>query len=206
VSPSAIQPAAGLPNDDEQLLRSLIVRIRARDEQALASLYDLTLGRVYGLVLRVVRQPADAEEVVGDLYMHVWEKAADYAPERGAVMAWLQTQAWSRAVDRLRRVRRRSQEVSLHPEEGEAAYRECEGLGVEQIAEACYASQGIRQAFKSLTDAQQNILQLAFFEDMSHQEISDRTGIPLGTVKSHARRGLAALRAVLGDEGRELSA
>jgi len=78
-------------------------------------------------------------------------------------------------------------------------------LGVEQIAQASYASQGIRQAFKRLTEAQQTILQLAFFEDMSHQEISDRTGIPLGTVKSHARRGLAALREVLGDEGRDLS-
>jgi RNA polymerase sigma-70 factor (ECF subfamily) len=195
-----------LPADDDQQLRGLIARICARDEQALGNLYDLTLGRVYGLVLRVLRQPADAEEVVGDLYMQVWEKAADYAPERGAVMAWLQTQAWSRAVDRLRKNRRRSNEISLHPEDGEVAYRECEGLGVEQIAQACYASQGIRQAFTRLTDAQQNILQLAFFEDMSHQEISDRTGIPLGTVKSHARRGLTALRAVLGDEGRELSA
>ena len=163
------------------------------------------MGRVYGLILRVVRQPADAEEVVCDLYMQVWEKAADYAPERGAVMAWLQTQAWSRAVDRLRKIRRRGNETSLHPDEGEVAYRECEGLGVEQIAEASYASQGIRQAFKALTEAQRNILQLAFFEDMSHQEISDRTGIPLGTVKSHARRGLAALRAVLGEDARGFS-
>jgi RNA polymerase sigma-70 factor (ECF subfamily) len=200
VSLSANKQESASSVDDDQQLRSLITRICARDSQALATLYDLTLGRVYGLVLRVVRQPADAEEVVCDLYMQVWEKAADYAPERGAVMAWLQTQAWSRAVDRLRKLRRRGNETSLHPEEGEVAYRECEGLGVEQIAEACYASQGIRQAFKTLTEAQQNILQLAFFEDMSHQEISDRTGIPLGTVKSHARRGLAALRAVLGED------
>lgn len=191
---------------DEPQLCGLIARIRERDAEALAALYDLTLGRVYGLILRVVRQPADAEEVVCDLFMQVWEKAADYAPERGSVMAWLQTQAWSRAVDRLRKLRRRGNEISLHPEDGESAYTECEGPGVEQIAEAWYAGNGIRQAFKSLTEAQQNILQLAFFEDMSHQEISDRTGIPLGTVKSHARRGLAALRAVLGDEGRELSA
>jgi len=193
-------------SDDEQQLRSLIARICARDAQALAALYDLALGRVYGLVLRVVRQPADAEEVVCDLFMQVWDRAADYVPERGSVMAWLQTQAWSRAVDRLRKVRRRGNEISLHPEDGESAYRECEGLGVEQITEAWYAGNGIRQAFKTLTEAQRNILQMAFFEDMSHQEISDRTGIPLGTVKSHARRGLATLRAVLGDDGRGLLA
>lgn len=197
---------SSLPSDDDQQLRGLIARICARDEQALTNLYDLTLSRVYGLILRVVRLPADAEEVVCDLYMQVWERASDYAPERGAVMAWLQTQAWSRAVDRLRKLRRRGAEISLHPDDAAVAYRECEGLGVEQIAEASYASQAIRQAFQNLTDAQQNILQLAFFEDMSHQEISDRTGIPLGTVKSHARRGLTALRAVLGDDGRELSA
>jgi RNA polymerase sigma-70 factor (ECF subfamily) len=206
VKPLPNLPESATSGNDEQLLRGLVARIRERDADALASLYDLALGRVYGLILRVVRQPADAEEVVCDLFMQVWEKAADYVPERGSVMAWLQTQAWSRAVDRLRKIRRRGNEISLHPEDGESAYRECEGPGVEQIAEAWYAGNGIRQAFKTLTDAQQKILQLAFFEDMSHQEISDRTGIPLGTVKSHARRGLATLRAALGDEGRGLLA
>jgi len=87
VSLTANKQESATPSDDDQQLRGLIARICARDDQALASLYDLTLGRVYGLILRVVRQPADAEEVVCDLYMQVWEKAADYVPERGAVMA-----------------------------------------------------------------------------------------------------------------------
>jgi RNA polymerase sigma-70 factor (ECF subfamily) len=199
-------PESAPPNGDDLALRALVARIRERDAEALAALYDLTLGRVYGLILRVVRQPADAEEVVSDLFMQVWEKAADYAPERGSVMAWLQTQAWSRAVDRLRKIRRRGSEISLHPEDGESPYTECEGPGVEQIAEAWYAGRGIRQAFQQLTEAQQKILHLAFFEDMSHQEISDRTGIPLGTVKSHARRGLAVLRDAFPGGNRELSA
>lgn len=195
-------PATPLPaTADDETLRELLQRIAGRDSAALASLYDLTLGRTHGLVLRVLRNQSDAEETVCDLYMQVWERAGDYAPERGTVLAWMLNMAWSRAVDRLRRGRRHSRDVSLHPEDGEDAYRDCEGLDAEQAASAWTSARAIRRAFETLTEPQRRVLTLAFYEDMTHQDIAHQTHLPLGTVKSHARRGLAMLRAALGGEG-----
>ena len=187
--------------DDEDQLSSLLQAVAGHDAQALARFYDLSLGRVYGLILRVVRNPADAEEVVSDLYLQVWDKAADYCRERGSVIAWLKTLAWSRAVDRQRRNVRHSNEMALHPEDGEDTYTECEGLTVEQAVEAWSSSRAVQAAFAALSDIQKQVLTLAFHEDMTHQDIAALTQLPLGTVKSHARRGLACLRQALLAEG-----
>ncbi len=196
--------ATAAPADSEELaLQALLSRVAAGDCTALGLLYDQTLAKVYGLVLRVLRNPADAEEVVGDLYMQVWEKAGEYRPERGGALAWLRTLAWSRAVDRQRRQRRHASEIGLHPDDSADTYAECEELQPEVAAAAWSSAQALRQAFKTLSDVQQQVLTLAFQQDMSHQDIASHTGLPLGTVKSHARRGLAALRAVLGGEGSE---
>lgn len=188
------------PDNDESELRGLLGAICERNEQALGQLYDCTLGRVYGLILRVVRNPADAEEVVSDLYLQVWERARDYRPERGSVSAWLKTMAWSRAVDRQRRARRFAREVDLHPDQDEAAYTECESLSAEAAVMAWASANAVHQAFAVLTDVQKRVLTLAFQEEMTHQDIAAATNLPLGTVKSHARRGLAALRGALGGE------
>ena len=175
-----------------------LLRIADRDELALGRFYDLTLSRIYGLILRVVRNPADAEEVVGDVYLQVWEKACDFRSERGCVLAWLKTLAWSRAVDRQRRGRRYAMEVELHPEGSEPAYTECEGQDAEAAVMAWSSADAVAKAFRVLSDVQKQILTLAFHQEMSHQDIAQQTGLPLGTVKSHARRGLAALRTALG--------
>ena len=185
-------------DNDQPELRQLMGLLCERDQAALGQLYDRTLSRVYGLILRVVGNPADAEEVVSDLYLQAWERARDYRPERGSVIAWLKTMAWSRAIDRKRRGRHFAQEVALHPEAADGAYTECEGLSAEAAVQAWTSARAVQQAFTELSEIQQRILTLAFHHDMSHQDIAALTEIPLGTVKSHARRGLAALRAGLG--------
>ncbi len=196
--------SASLPATiDETLLKGLLRRIADRDSTALSQLYTLTLGRMHGMVIRVLRNASDAEETVGDLYLQVWDKAADYVPERGSVMAWMLNMAWSRAVDRLRRGRRHSRDVSLHPEDGEDAYRDCEGLDAEQSAAAWTSARALRDAFSALTEPQRLVLTLAFYDDMTHLDIAAKTDLPLGTVKSHARRGLATLRAALALGGLE---
>ncbi len=188
---------------DDTLLKGLLRRIVDRDSTALSELYTLTLGRMHGMVMRVLRNASDAEETVGDLYLQVWDKAPDYVPERGSVMAWMLNMAWSRAVDRLRRGRRHSRDVSLHPEDGEDAYRDCEGLDAEQSAAAWTSARALRDAFSVLTEPQRLVLTLAFYDDMTHLDIAAKTNLPLGTVKSHARRGLSALRAALAQDGLE---
>ncbi|HMB55864.1 MAG TPA: sigma-70 family RNA polymerase sigma factor [Arenimonas sp.] len=186
---------------DETILQRLLQRIVNRDCEALGQLYDLSLGRIHAVIFRVLRHPGDAEEVVSDLYLQVWEKAGDYLPARGSVMAWMQNMAWSRAVDRLRRGRRRARDISLHPESGEDAYADCEGLDAAQVAEAWSSAKAVQAALARLSEVQQRVLRLAFYQDMTHQDIAQLTDLPLGTVKSHARRGLAALRAALVEHG-----
>jgi len=197
----ATRTAAVASEADQAQLFNLLQAIAGRDTDALGHFYDRTLGRVYGLILRVVRNPADAEEVAGDLYLQVWEKACEYRPERGSVIAWLKTLAWSRAVDRQRRDRHRSLETALHPDGEDDAYTECEDQSVEQLAEAWSSSRSIEQAFAILSDIQKQVLTMAFHEDMTHQDIAARICLPLGTVKSHARRGLASLRQALLAQG-----
>lgn len=188
--------------DEDDPIAGLLAQVARGDAAALGRLYDASLSAVYGLILRVLRNDADAEEVVGDVYLQVWERAGDFDPARGAALAWLRTLAWSRAIDRQRRQRRHGLEVPLHPDEDSPAYAwmECEGLRPEEAASAWSSARAVRQAFSTLTDIQQRILHLAFEQDMSHQDIARHTSLPLGTVKSHARRGLAALRAALAVE------
>jgi RNA polymerase sigma-70 factor (ECF subfamily) len=174
-------------------------RIRVGDAEALGQLYDQALGRVYGLALRVLRQPQDAEEVVSDVFLQVWDQAVSYCPERGSVMAWLQTLAWSRAVDRQRRLRRQRLEQPLHPEGELDAYSPGEDNPEDAVLEHLGNVQALQRAFQHLTPVQRTVLELAYHEELSQPEIAERTGLPLGTVKSHARRGMAALREALQD-------
>lgn len=192
-------PSAAIPPtfraDEDVALQALLTRIVAGDQHALAALHALTRPRLYGLILRIVRNPADADEVLGDVYLQAWEQAGDYRPERGGVLAWLRTLAWSRAVDRQRRTRRQVGEAALAIDEAEA---ECLAADVEAAACEWSSARAARRAFEALTAVQRRILRLAFDDELSHPDIAARTGLPLGTVKSHARRGLATLRLALG--------
>lgn len=194
----SLQTAA--PADDEAALVALVVRMRFGDAAALGQLYDLALPRVYGLALRVLRDARDAEEVVSDVFLQAWDQAVAFCPERGAVMAWLLTLAWSRAVDKQRRGRRHQAEQALHPEAPDPAYTASEDLSSE-LLDRLGNTQAVQRAFRALTPAQRTVIELTYREDLSQPEIAQRTGLPLGTVKSHARRGLAAMRAALVGEG-----
>lgn len=186
----------------ETELLALVARLRFGDAEALGRLHDLTLGRLYAVALRVLRDPLDAEEVVSDVLLQVWRQADSYCPERGAVLAWMQTLAWTRSVDRMRRLRRHRACEPLPPESPDPAYASDEAAPAAAMLDRLVNAHRVRTALAGLSPAQRRVLTLAFGEDLSHPEIARRTGWPLGTVKSHARRGLAALRAALdGGEG-----
>ena len=186
---------------EAELLAALLLRMRRGDAQALGELYDRTLSRVFALAVRIVRNEADAEEVVCDVYRQAWENAVDYSSGRGAVMAWLLTMTRSRALDHLRRRRARGVEEPLHPDDALDAYMLREGPEQESLLDVLATGSAVQRALAVLSAAQRRVVELAFFEDLTHQEIAQRTGWPLGTVKSHLRRGLAALKPVLVREG-----
>jgi len=180
-----------------QRLEDLLQRLVARDQTALGELYDLTVDRVYTIALRVLGDAQDAEEAVADVYTQVWETAARFDPARGGVMAWLIMQSHSRAIDRRRR--RGEPAALLHGEEAETALAQqaSETAAAADLVELMQHGSALRAALAQLGELPRQLISLAFLQDLSHQEIADQTGIALGTVKSHIRRGLAQMREAL---------
>jgi RNA polymerase sigma-70 factor (ECF subfamily) len=171
----------------------LIRGVAEGDEQALASLYDSTSRTVYGLLLRILADPASAEEVLLDVYAQVWRQAASYCPERGKPLAWLTTIARSRAIDRLRRTRQEQQRVAPLDE----ALRAAGGESVEEGVRAGEVRAVLRAALDALVPEQREVIELAYYGGLSHSEIAAARGLPLGTVKTRTRLGLMRLREML---------
>jgi RNA polymerase sigma-70 factor, ECF subfamily len=191
--PSAIPGEGVAPTDDVALLR----RVGAGDERALAALYDRWAGTVYALARRIVREEAEADDVVEDTFWQVWRQAARYEPSRGSVSAWLLTVARSRALDR-RRARSRLRE----DQEGEPGtlgdLATDTGATPLEAAEAADRSRIVRAALADLPGEQREALELAYYGGLSQTEIAERTGTPLGTVKTRMRLALRKLRDSLG--------
>ena len=186
-----------LATDDDHTLRECLDAICQQDQSALASFYDLTVGRVYGVALRIVRHADLAEEVVSDVFMQVWRDANRYDGARGKVLGWLLVIARSRALDLLRR----QDEAFSHPDPYDLV---TEPVSVKQnpqdLLEAMQAGSAVHAALLKLNPLQRQLLSLAFFRGFSHSEIVEYSGIPLGTVKTHIRRALGVLRETLGPD------
>ncbi len=186
-----------LPADDDTALCDCLEGIRAHRQAALGQFYDLTVGRVYGVALRIVRRAELAEEVVSDVYMQVWRDAARYDDTRGKVLGWLLVIARSRALDLLRR----QDEAFSHPEPWELVTDGENGRDNPQdLLEATQTGSAVHAAMLKLSPLQRQLLSLAFFRGLTHSEIVEHSGIPLGSVKTHIRRALAILREALGPD------
>ncbi len=171
-------------------------RILAGDDAGLAELYDRHAPLVFGVALKIVRDQNDAEDVVHDAFVTIVERADQFRPDRGSVIAWLVTTVRNLALDRARRRTRRAQitdeELRYEPNE---PVPDPEALSWLEHRRAAMIA-----ALDHVPEAQRRTLEVAFFEGLSYPEIAEREGVPLGTVKSRAARALAALRAVLEGE------
>jgi RNA polymerase sigma-70 factor (ECF subfamily) len=184
-----------LPTDVE-----LLQRIAGGDALAVAELYDRHARMLLGLSLRIVRDRSEAEDVLHDAFVVVGERARQYIPERGAVGAWLVTLVRNLSIDRTRRRDRRgaiARDVLAHDPEAIGA-----ATAVDPEAGAAGAAdrERVRSALAGLPEVQRATLEIAFYEGLTYAEIAEREGVPLGTIKSRAARGLAALREALGGE------
>jgi RNA polymerase sigma-70 factor (ECF subfamily) len=193
---SGVRPAAARSAEDVALVR----RIAARDQAALAELYDRYGGLLLALASRVLGGQADAEEVVQETFIQVWNQARTYDPNRSSVSTWLVLVGRSRAIDRLRS--RRAGERA-----GEAARREVTShASPTGPADVLFRErrQRVRAELGALPAEQRQVLELAFYEGLTQSEISERTGIALGTVKTRTLLAMKKLRAALRAEIREL--
>lgn len=186
------------PEPEEAQLAEWIARVCERDERALTALYDATLSRVYGLVLRVVHRPQLAEEVVEDTFFQVWRQAPRFDPARGRALAWLLAMARSRAIDALRR-EARFQHDSL--DEDSAAELPAEQAGADALLALARGHAELQGALLKLAAQPRQLVALAFLRGLSHEEIASQTALPLGTVKSQIRRALITLKDLLGEQG-----
>ena len=169
---------------------TLIAAQGAKGEAALTTLYELTVGRVYGMALRVVRDTATAQDVTEAVFWQVWNSAAHYDRARGHPLAWLAMMARTRALDALRA----REPAQTHPEPhslGEAALDERDP---QHLLLSIEAGSFLREAITQLPPIQRQLLALAFYRDMSHSEIASHMHLPLGTVKTHLRRALMRLK------------
>ena len=184
-----------LAEPSPEALAALLVRIARHDETALEALYRATAGRVYGMALRILRNVENAEEATEEVFFQVWRQAARFDPARGRPLGWLLTLARSRALDQLRR--RDQALVHPEPETLHGNEPEAEGRDPHDLLVATRAHRSLHRALTALKPLPREMVALAFFRGLSHEEIASQTALPLGTVKTHIRRALAILRAAL---------
>lgn len=190
-APSAVDAAAMVA---DARLAALLARMAQGDEAALGDFYDVTLGKVYGLALRITGKPELAEDVAAEVYHQGWRQAGQYDGARGRPLAWLLSIARSRALDTLRR----QDEAIAHPEpESLVEAPEADGADPQDLLLGLERDSTLHVALETLAPVQRQLLALAFYRDMSHQEIADHLAMPLGTVKSHIRKALLKLQALL---------
>ncbi len=189
----APEEVAGV-NGPADVAAGLLQRSARGDESAFADLYDATSRRVHGLVLRVVRDPAMSDEVTQEVYLEVWRHAARFDPARGSALGWILTIAHRAAVDRVRSSEAGRQRDTRHA----AASGEVPFDSTADAADARWEAQRVRRALTSLTAAQRDAIELAYFGGYTHSEIARLLDLPLGTAKTRIRDGLIRLRDTLG--------
>lgn len=164
------------------------------DGAALADLYDRHGRSVYGMAARILGDPGEAEDLTQDVFTLAWKNAARYDPARGAVAAWLLVTTRTRAIDRIRARRSRPQSGADDDDGRKMANIPDASPSVDVIVASSQDAARVRDALAVLPPDQRDALDLAYFQGLSHSEIADRTGIPLGTIKTRIRTGLQRLR------------
>ncbi len=178
---------------------ALLLRIRAKDERAIEALYERYSGPLYSLAYQVTGADRFAQEVVQEVFVAVWKDAGRFDPARGALSSWLFSLARHKAIDLVRKeanVRRHTADVDLE-------FREADD-DVDQEAWLRLRRDAVREAITHLPDDQRTALELAFFRGLTHVEVSETLGIPLGTAKTRIRTALLKLRDILGQSISEI--
>ncbi len=181
---------APLTRDLDALLR----RVARGDRDAFAAVYDLTKSRVFGLVVRVLRDAGYSEETTQEIYLEVWRTASEYDPTKGSALAWLMTMAHRRAIDRVRAEQAGSRRESRY---GAANVVPVSAAAHDPVADSAIAGderRRVTECLEALTDAQRQCIELAYYGGLTYTEVSQRLAANLSTIKSRIRDALRGLR------------
>jgi RNA polymerase sigma-70 factor (ECF subfamily) len=171
---------------------ALMARVARGDQAAFALLYDELAPTVYGVVRRVVRDPTQSEEVTQEVFVELWRTAGRFDPCRGRVRTWATSIAHRRAVDRVR-----SEQAWRDRQQRHAATSGVAADGPPQLVIDSIDRDRARHALFALSDVQRRALELVYFDGLTHVQVADRLGVPLGTVKTRVRDGLIRLRTMM---------
>jgi len=185
---------------DNGELEAALQRIALGDARAFDTLYAATLPRILALARGILRSESAAEDCAAETYIQVWRNAGNYDAQRGPALAWLHTICRTRALDQLRALQRRAALTAATNEESLSI----DTPAADMLSAAIEVSASIAPHLVRLSRKQREVLSLAFFQGMSHAEIAAATSLPLGSVKSHIHRAVAALRARLEDIGAQV--
>lgn len=188
-----------MEQDERAVELELLARIARRERAAFEALYDRYANILYATAMKFVKEGADAQDVVQDVFIQIWDKAKLYDPAKGKPLTWALTLTRNRSIDRIRSIQRRTRLRDQFEKETvadeSAAFREALS-GVD----AGDKNQILRDAVSRLSPEQRKVIELAFYEGFTQSEVAERLGQPLGTVKARARRGLMKLKEILGEK------
>jgi RNA polymerase sigma-70 factor (ECF subfamily) len=177
--------------EDEQLM----LKVAEGNRSAFATLYDRFSTPLYSLVLKMLANEAEAQDLLQEVFLSVWNKAATFRAEKGSAFAWVVSQARNRAIDRIRSRQRRGELIQAYGPELEPAGSVVASSA--QNVELSERGRHVRSALEQLSAEQRQVLRRAYFEGLTQAEIAQKLAEPLGTIKARAHRGLARLRATL---------
>jgi RNA polymerase sigma-70 factor (ECF subfamily) len=198
--------AAVSPGDAE-----LMARVGTGDQHAFAAVYDRYAQTLYGAVMRYLRDPAAAEDVLQETFLTMWTRSEAYSPETGSLVSWLLTIARNRAIDRIRAASRRPMVVGISPASSDGSENDLEGMLAHgqpvgssatdeepaDFAERRWIRAVVRTAIDGMPEDERRALELAYDDQLTQAEIAARLGWPIGTVKTRTRRALARMREML---------
>jgi RNA polymerase sigma-70 factor (ECF subfamily) len=174
----------------------LIQQVASQDRDAFSQLYDRFSSLVFTLAMRMLKARSDAEDLLQEVFVQIWRQAANYSAERGSPEAWIINIARSRAIDKIRSIRRMEKSFVLTEDPARAESSD----NVEGSAAESEVRLTMNSALTNLSAAQRQVLELAYFDGLTQSEIAARLGEPLGTVKTRMRSGIQRLRDILGTQ------
>ncbi|MDZ7689971.1 MAG: sigma-70 family RNA polymerase sigma factor [Balneolaceae bacterium] len=192
----ALGSYSGKGANDEQ---ALMKRVKAGDTKALEELYDLYKSLLFGMIVSIVKTREEAEDLLQEVFMKIWEKAYTFDEDRGNVYSWIVTLTRNKAIDRVRSKGYKTQEKASNRVDEPGFSLETDRFDPLQTTIFSDRAELVKQALDEIPDKQRQVIEVAYYDGMTQSEISEHFDIPLGTVKTRTRQGLMKLKNILED-------